>query len=139
MAGTERPRPQDVPVENQRSLGELFSDATRDMSTLVRSEIELAKSEVKVSAIQVAKGSGAFIVAGALAFFAFPFLSVAIAYGIHALGLGLGWSFLIVGGAYLLLAGALAFFGVSSFKKVRPPERTIRTTQETVATLKTVG
>lgn len=139
MAGTERPRPQDVPVENQRSLGELFSDATRDMSTLVRSEIELAKSEVKVSAIQVAKGSGAFIAAGALAFFAFPFLSVAIAYGIHALGLGLGWSFLIVGGAYLLIAGVLVFFGISSFKKVRPPERTIRSAQETVATLKTVG
>ncbi|MCF2529212.1 phage holin family protein [Yinghuangia soli] len=139
MAGTERPRAQDVPVDTQRSLGELFSDATRDMSTLVRSEIELAKSEVKVSAIQVAKGSGAFIAAGALLFFAFPFLSVALAYGIHALGLGLGWSFLIVGGFYVLLAVLLGLFGVKSFKKVRAPERTIRSTQETVATLKSVG
>jgi hypothetical protein len=139
MAGTERPLPQDAPVDDRRSLGELFSDATRDMSTLVRSEIELAKSEIKINVMHAAKGSGAFIAAGALAFFAFPFLSVAIAYGIHALGLGLGWSFLIVGGGYLLLAGLLAFFGIMFFKKVRPPQRTIRTTQETVATLKSVG
>lgn len=139
MSGTERPRAQDVPVDSQRSLGELFSDATRDMSTLVRSEIELAKSEIKINVVHAAKGSGALIVAGALAFFAFPFLSVAIAYGIHALGLGLGWSFLIVGGAYLLLAGVLAMLGVVWFKKVRPPQRTIRSTQETVATLKNVG
>ncbi|WP_436787880.1 phage holin family protein [Yinghuangia sp. YIM S10712] len=139
MAGTERPRAQDVPVDSQRSLGELFSDATRDMSTLVRNEIELAKSELKINAMHAVKGSGALIVAGALAFFAFPFLSVAIAYGIHALGLGLGWSFLIVGGAYLLLAGLLALIGIVFFKKVRPPQRTIRTTQETVTTLKSVG
>ncbi len=139
MAGTESPRAQDVPVETQRSLGALFSDATRDISTLVRNEIELAKSELKINAVHAVKGSGAFIVAGALAFFAFPFLSVAIAYGIHALGLGLGWSFLIVGGAYLLLAVVLALLGVVFFKKVRPPQRTIRTTQETVATLKSVG
>ncbi|MDI2127905.1 phage holin family protein [Yinghuangia seranimata] len=138
MAGTERPRAQDVPVDT-RSLGELFSDATRDMSTLVRSEIELAKSELKINAMHAAKGSGAFIAAGALAFFAFPFLSVALAYGIHALGLGLGWSFLIVGGGYLLIAVLLGFFGVRWFKQVRPPQRTIRTTQETVATLKSVG
>lgn len=139
MTGTERPRAQDVPVDSQRSLGALFSDATRDVSTLVRNEIELAKSEIKINAVHAVKGSGALIVAGALAFFAFPFLSVAIAYGIHALGLGLGWSFLIVGGGYLLLAILLALLGVVFFKKVRPPQRTIRTTQETVATLKSVG
>lgn len=139
MAGTERPRAQDVPVDSQRSLGALFSDATRDVSTLVRNEIELAKSELKINALHAVKGSGALIVAGALAFFAFPFLSVALAYGIHALGLGLGWSFLIVGGGYLLLAILLGLLGVVFFKKVRPPQRTIRTTQETVATLKSVG
>ncbi|MYS79503.1 phage holin family protein [Embleya scabrispora] len=139
MAGTDRSPAQDVPVDAQRSLGELFSSASRDMSTLVRSEIALAKSEVKISAVNVAKGGGAFGAAAFVGVFAFVFLSFAIVYGIHALGLGVAWSFLIVGGFYLLLAVALAFYGIKSFKKVRAPERTITTTRDTVSTLKNVG
>lgn len=139
MAGTDRSPTQDVPVEAQRSIGELFSSASRDMSTLVRSEIALAKSEVKVSVVNVAKGGGALGAAAFIGVFAFIFLNFAAVYGIHAAGLGVAWSFLIIGGFYLLLAGALAAFGIASFKKVRAPERTITTTKETVTTLKNVG
>ncbi|MYV98825.1 phage holin family protein [Streptomyces sp. SID3343] len=139
MAGTDRSPAQDVPVDTQRSIGELFSSASRDMSTLVRSEIALAKSEVKVSVVNVAKGGGAFGAAAFVGVFAFIFLSFAVVYGIHALGLGVAWSFLIVGGFYLLLAGGLAAYGIKSFKQVRPPARTIATTKDTVTALKNVG
>jgi hypothetical protein len=144
MASIESPvsatvRVDEVRVDNPRSLGELFSSASKDMSTLVRAEIELAKSEIKMDLRQAAKGGGAFGAAAFLGFFAFPLLSVAAVYGIHATGLGLAWSFLVIGGFYALLAGALALVGLKAVKKVRPPRRTIRTAQDTVTTFKSIG
>ena len=53
-------------------------------------------------------------------------LSVSIAYFIHWTGLGLHWSFLIVFGVYLLLAGILGLIGLRKIKTVGPPERAIR-------------
>jgi hypothetical protein len=58
---------------------------------------------------------------------------VAAAFGIHALGLGLGWSFLIVAGAYFLLAGVLAMLGVKNVSKIGPPRRTIETVKDDIA------
>jgi hypothetical protein len=52
-----------------------------------------------------AKGGGMFAVAAALGLLAAILLSFAIVYGIVAAGLDEGWSFLIVGAVYLLLAG----------------------------------
>ena len=42
---------------HERSLGELFSELTHDMSTLVRKEVELAKAEVRQQASQAATDS----------------------------------------------------------------------------------
>jgi len=63
-------------------------------------------------------------------------LSVSIAYFIHWAGLGLHWSFLIVFGLYVLLAGLLAFIGVKSVKKVKAPERAIAQGKEIPKALK---
>lgn len=65
-------------------------------------------------------------------------LSFAAAYGIHNLGLGLAWSFLIVGVSFLLIAGLLAMLAVSKFKKVKPPEKTIASVKQTAAVVGTV-
>jgi cytochrome c biogenesis protein CcdA len=138
MSGTERSVRQDNSAD-ARSLGQLFSSASKDMSTLVRNEIELAKRELKVDAVEAAKGSGALIAAAFVGLFAFIFLSFALVYGIHWAGLNLFWSFLIVGGLYLLIVALLALFGIKSFKKIRPPERTIKTAKDTMTTLKGRG
>ena len=53
-----------------------------------------------------------------------------------ALGLHPGWAFLIVAGVYLLVGGLLAYVGMRSFKKIKAPERTIKTAQDTAAMLK---
>jgi hypothetical protein len=65
-------------------------------------------------------------------------LSVAIAYLIHwnGEGLDLHWSFLIVFGAYLLLAGLLVAIGVRKVKQVRPPEKAIEQGREIPKALK---
>ncbi|MFN3925443.1 MAG: phage holin family protein, partial [Pseudarthrobacter sp.] len=40
------------------SLGDLLGDVTRDLSTLMRQEVELAKAEAKQSATKAGKGGG---------------------------------------------------------------------------------
>ncbi len=107
------------------TIGRLVTDASRDISTLIRSEIQLAKSELKVSAKAGGLGVGLFAAAGFLVVLAIIMLSVAIAYFIHWAGLGLHWSFLIVFGFYLLLAGLLVFVGIKKIKQVRGPDKAI--------------
>jgi hypothetical protein len=109
------------------TIGRLVTDASRDISTLISKEIQLAKSELKVSIKAGGTGVGLFAAAGFLAVLAVIMLSVAIAYLINwnGDGLALQWAFLIVFGFYLLLAGLLVFIGVRKFKQVRAPEKAI--------------
>ncbi|MGA5409482.1 phage holin family protein [Streptomyces lavendulocolor] len=119
----------------ERSLGQLVASATAEMSALVHDEIALAKAELRQDVKRGAMGGAAISVAGVFALFSLPVLSFAAAYGIHNLGLGLAWSFLIVGAAYLVLAGLLALLAVTKFKKVKPPERSIASAKQTAAVL----
>ena len=107
------------------TIGRLVTDASRDISTLISKEIELAKSELKVSVKAGGIGVGMFAAAGFVAVLAIIMLSVAIAYFIHWAGLGLHWSFLIVFGFYLLVAGLLVLVGVKKVKQVRGPDKAI--------------
>ncbi|MBT2399270.1 phage holin family protein [Streptomyces sp. ISL-100] len=121
-----------------RSLGQLVASATAEMSALMHDEIALAKAELRQDAKRVGMGGTAIGVAGVFALFSLPVLSFAASYGIHNLGLGLAWSFLIVGGAFLLLAGLLALIAVLKFKKVKPPEKSIASAKQTAAVLQGV-
>ena len=121
---------------SEETLGALLATASRDLSTLVRSEIELAKAEVRVDVKNGVMGSAMFGAAGFLGILAIILLSIAAAYGLVAAGLHPGWAFLIVAVVYLLVAGILAFVGKTAVSKVGPPERTIRTSKETAAFLK---
>ncbi len=122
----------------ERTLGQLVASATAEMSALVHDEIALAKVEIKQDVKRAGIGSGAAIVAGVLLLFSLPVLSFAAAYGIHNLGLGLAWSFLIVGGAFWLLAGLIGLLAVVKFKKVKPPVKTIESVKQTAALVGTV-
>lgn len=125
-------------VGAERSLGQLVASATAEMSALVHDEIALAKAELRQDVKRGAIGGAAITIAGVFALFSLPVLSFAAAYGIHNLGLGLAWSFLIVGVAFLLLAGLLALLAVAKFKKVKPPERSIASAKQTAAVLQGV-
>ena len=130
-------RDQVASVESDEpTIGKLVVDASRDMSALVRSEIALAKSELRVSIKAGGFSIGMFAGAAFLGLLAVIMLSVAIAYFVHMTGLDLAWCFLIVFGAYLLIAGLLGFLGVRKIKKVRPPERAIEQAKETKTLLK---
>ncbi|MGH3345354.1 MAG: phage holin family protein [Nocardioides sp.] len=122
--------------ETDPTIGRLVTDASRDISGLIQKEIQLAKSELKVSVKAGGIGVGLFAAAAFLVVLAVIMLSVAFAYFIHWAGLGLHWSFLIVFGAYLLIAGLLAFVGVKKVKQVRGPEKAISQGKEIPRALK---
>ena len=65
-------------------------------------------------------------------------LSIAIAFLINwnGHGLSLHWAFLIVAGAYFLLAALLGFLGYRKVRQVKAPERAIHQAQETATALK---
>jgi hypothetical protein len=134
---TETLRPENTspggrPVDDQ-SLGELIATVSRDLSVLVHREIELAKAEITEDIKRAGLGAGFLGGGGFLAYFGALFLSVAAGFGIHRLGLGIGWSFLIVAGSYFALAGVLAMAGIKSVSKVGPPRRTIATVKDDLA------
>jgi VIT1/CCC1 family predicted Fe2+/Mn2+ transporter len=122
--------------ETDPTIGRLVHDASRDISTLIQKEIQLAKSELKVSFRAGGTGMGLFAAAAFIAVLAVIMLSVAIAYFIHWAGLGLQWSFLIVFGLYMVLAALLAYLGGKKVRQVRAPERAIEQGREIPRALK---
>lgn len=122
----------------ERTIGQLVSDATNDLSTLVRGEIELAKTEVTDGVTKLGKGAVFFAIAGVLALYMLGLLLLAAAWGIGALGLAMWASLLIVSGVLLLIIAGLGAAGYFLYiKKAQPkPVRAIENAQQTVNTLK---
>ncbi len=121
----------------ERTLGQLVAQATEDVSSIVRSEIDLAKLELKADAQRAGKGAGMFGAAGLLALYALGLLFFAAAYGIVAAGLAPWLAFLIIGVVLLIICGILALIGKSALGKVQgKPQRTIKNAQDTVAAVK---
>lgn len=130
--------PVPAPSKDDPTIGRLVADASRDISTLISKEIQLAKSELKVSVKAGGIGVAMFAAAGFVAVLAIIMLSVALAYFIHwnGSGLDLHWAFLIVFGLYLGVAGLLVMIGVKKVKQVSPPEKAIEQGREIPKALK---
>jgi hypothetical protein len=120
------------------SLGELLSDVTRDLSTLMRQEVELAKAEAKQSATKAGKGGGMLAGAGVAGHFVLVFLSVALWYALGEL-IGLGWSAIVVAVIWGIIAAILASMGRKELKKIKGMPQTVETVQEIPPTLKPNG
>jgi hypothetical protein len=121
------------------TLGALVADASRDLSSLVRQEIALAKAELRVDLKNAAPGGAMFGAAAFLVLLAVVMLSITLALFLTWLGLDTWVAFLIVTVFFLLVAVGLALFGKRKVSKVGPPERTIRTSKDTAAFLKSGG
>ena len=114
-----------------RSLGELVAEATGEVSTLLRKEIELAKAELKEDVAALGKGVGAFGGAGFSGYLAVLFLSLAAMFGLDAV-LPLWAAALVVGGVYLLVAAGLGLMGKKAIGRMPGVPRTVRTIKEDV-------
>ena len=122
----------------ERTLGQLVSDASRDVSELVRYEIALAKAEVQQDIKRGVTAGGMF--GGAVVLVLYATVALLIAAGLALSEVLPGWlAFLIVALALLLLAGILAVIGRAQINRIKPPERTIRSAKETLAVVRNRG
>ena len=130
--------PEPVTAPADQSIGSLVKEATSQMSTLVRAEVELAKAEVTAEVKKGVQGSIFFIIALTILLFSLFFLFFTLAE-LLALWLNRPASFAIVFGVMLLFAGVAALIGYLRVRKIRKPERTISTLKESAQLLSHVG
>jgi fatty acid desaturase len=117
------------------SLGELLGEVTRNLSTLMRQEIALAKAELTQSAATSAKGAGMLGAAGYAASMVVLFLSIALWAALATL-VGGGWAGVIVAVIWAVIAAILYGVGRSQLKKVKGAPQTVETLQEIPETFK---
>jgi hypothetical protein len=114
----------------RRGAGALVADVATDLSTLVRKEVELAKAEVRQSAVRAGKGAGMLGGAVGVGVYAVLFLLLAAMFGL-ATFVGLAAAALIIGAILAVTAAILAVMGRANVKKTHPkPEQTVETLKE---------
>jgi hypothetical protein len=117
-------------------LGELVSNISRDLSTLMRQELDLAKAELKAEATKTGKAAGMFGGAGFAGYMTILFLSIALWWGLSNV-MDQGWAALIVGVIWAIIAAVLYAQGRSNMRSVHPkPERTVETVKQVPDALK---
>ncbi len=136
-AFTDQPTPSEQRAANT-SLGELLGEVTRDLSTLIRQEVELAKAELKQSATRAAKGAGFLGGAGYAGLMVLFFLSVALWWGLGYL-MGNAWSAVVVAIIWAVIGGILYSVGRKSLAEVQGAPQTVETVKEVPETFKRNG
>ena len=117
------------------SLGELLSEVTRDISTLMRQEVELAKAELRESAKHASRGAGMLGGAGLSGIFALLFLSIAVWWGLGYV-IGNAWSALVVAAVWGIATAILYATGRKAIAAVEGVPQTVETVREIPETLK---
>jgi hypothetical protein len=116
-------------ADAQQSLGELVALAAKDMSSLVRYEISLAKSELKMDARRIGIVAGIAVVGLFVACLIVVLLCFALAYGlVYAYGIPIYAGFLCTVGACLLVilvAGLIAFLVVRRVTGMKMTRQTV--------------
>jgi hypothetical protein len=131
---TDQPTPSEQKAANA-SLGDLLGEVSRDLSTLMRQEVELAKAEVKQSANRAGKGAGLLGAAGYGGLMTLLFLSIAAWWALGYL-IGNGWSALVVAAFWAIVAAIFFVVGRKSIKEVRGMPRTVDSLKKIPETVK---
>jgi Na+-transporting methylmalonyl-CoA/oxaloacetate decarboxylase gamma subunit len=132
---TQVPEPSPEQKAATTSLGDLIGEVSRDLSTLLRQELELAKAELRQSATRAGKGAGLYTGAGVAGHFAVLFLSIALWWGLGYL-IGNAWSAVIVAVIWAIIAAVMYFIGRREMRAVKGMPQTVETVKEIPDTLK---
>ena len=117
-----------------RPLGELFSDLTREITTLVRNEIALARVEMGTKVSRAASHAGTLAFGGVIAFGGFLTIIAGLVLLLVRAGLPPWGAALLVGLALAAIGGFLATRGLNALREDDlAPTETIRTIKETTA------
>ena len=106
------------PSREDRSLGELLGDLAREMTTLVRQEASLAKTEITQKAAQVGKDLGMLAVGGAVAYAGLLALLTAVISLLARAGMPWWGAALLVGVVVTAIGGWLVRNGLEALKHV---------------------
>jgi uncharacterized membrane protein YqjE len=114
----------------EQSLGDLVSEISSDLSDLVRSEIELAKAEVKAESLKAGKAAGMLAGAGYAAHLMLVLASLTVVFALDNV-MDLAWAALIVTALWAIAAAILYRGGRSRLRTVKAkPEQTVETLKE---------
>ena len=116
-------------AESTPSLGDLLSDITRDVSTLMRQEVELARAELQQSAKNAGKGAGMFAGAGVAGHMVLLFLSIALWWGLGS-AMGHGWAAVVVAVVWALIGAVLVARGRSELRRMSGLSQTTDTAKK---------
>lgn len=130
----------DVPSPSEEraattSMGDLIGEVTRDISTLMRQELELAKAELRQTATRAGKGAGMYGAAGVAGFLTVLFLSIALWWGLGYL-VGNAWSAVIVAALWAIVGVVFVLVGKQAFDEVRGMPDTVESIKKIPDTLK---
>jgi uncharacterized membrane protein YqjE len=114
-----------------RSLAEIIKDTLSNVQDIIRSEVQLAKIEVKQEAVKASAAGLMFGAAAVTGFLGLGFCCLCIVYAL-ALVLPAWAAALIVGVALCIIAGIAASIGMERWKKIKMPEKTMFTVKEDV-------
>jgi hypothetical protein len=117
------------------SLGDLLGEVSRDISTLMRQEVELAKAELKQSATRAGKGAGLLGGAGYAGSMVILFLSIAAWWGLGHL-IDNGWSALVVAAVWAIIAAIMFVVGRKKLKEVQGMPQTVDSLKRIPETVK---
>lgn len=116
--------------DGQPTVGQLAGEVGSDLQRLVRQELELARAEIRAEAAGAGKAVGMLGGGGFAGYMVALLLSLAAMFGLDNY-IGLGWSALVVAGAWALIAAVLLAAGRWRMKSVSPrPEHTIESLKE---------
>ncbi len=112
------------------SIGQLFGEVSKDISTLMRQEVALAKAEVTQSAKQASKGAGMFAGAGYAGHLTVLFLSFALAWALGDWWEAPALGFVVVAVLWGVVAAVLALRGKKEMKEVQGIPKTTETVKK---------
>src|SRR5580704_10216735 len=127
------------PVGGDQSLGDLVALAAKDVSQLVRYEIDLAKTELRGDLKRVGLAGALAGVAAFVGCLVLVLLCIAFALGLHALGIWDWAAVLIVAGTCVLLAGAAVGVAILRLKGLSGLKRTRKSVTEGLGMLRRDG
>lgn len=123
-------------ASGERTLGQLVSDVSTDLSQIMRGEIELAKAEIKQDVTHAGKGAGMFAGAAVFALYGLGLLFLGLA-GVIAIWLSWWAGLLIMAALLFIVAGILAMIGKGQVSQVKgKPEKAIDQGKQTVEKIK---
>ncbi len=119
----------------ERSISDVLQDIVGNIQDIVRSEVRLAKSELRDEFVKV-KAAAPLLVAGAVGGLLAAFFLAWAAFAALSLVLPMWAAALIVSGVLGLVGGLMASAGVKALQKVNPPQHTIASVKENVQWVK---